>query len=174
MTGELISLFDQNTASAIEGRWRTTSPQVRRSRRRRAGRSRLATTAYHGLPGAIVAKIAPNTEADPVAILTQLLVCCGALIGRGAHFQVEATLHHPNQFLLVLIGDRVEQGPQGQLIRSRHQAADRSRSQLPVPARHRPLQWGRAGLDAARPATDRTPAPGQATARRSSPSSRPC
>jgi hypothetical protein len=60
--------------------------------------------AFHGLPGAIVQKIAPNTEADPVAILTQLLVCCGALIGRGAYFQVEATLHYPNQFLL-LIGD---------------------------------------------------------------------
>ena len=44
--------------------------------------------AYHGLPGAIVTKIAPHTEADPVAILAQLLVCCGALIGRGAHFQV--------------------------------------------------------------------------------------
>jgi hypothetical protein len=60
--------------------------------------------AYHGLPGAIVHQIAPHTEADPVAILTQLLVACGALIGRGAHFQVEATRHHPNQFLL-LIGD---------------------------------------------------------------------
>ncbi|HYB31041.1 MAG TPA: hypothetical protein VEF89_30900 [Solirubrobacteraceae bacterium] len=59
---------------------------------------------YHGLPGAIVAQIAPHTEADPVAILTQLLVACGALIGRGAHFRVEATLHHPNEFLL-LIGD---------------------------------------------------------------------
>jgi len=60
--------------------------------------------AYHGLPGAIVHKIAPHTEADPVAILTQLLVCCGALIGRDAHFQIEATLHHPNEFA-ILIGD---------------------------------------------------------------------
>lgn len=60
--------------------------------------------AYHGLPGAIVAKIAPHTEADPIAILTQLLVCCGALIGRDAFFQVEATQHHPNEFV-VLVGD---------------------------------------------------------------------
>jgi hypothetical protein len=60
--------------------------------------------AYHGLPGAIVAKIAPHTEADPAAILTQLLVCCGALIGRDAYFQVEATRHHPNEFV-VLVGD---------------------------------------------------------------------
>ena len=60
--------------------------------------------AYHGLPGAIVQKIAPHTEADPVAILTQLLVACGALIGRGAHFRIEATLHHPHEFV-VLVGD---------------------------------------------------------------------
>ena len=60
--------------------------------------------AYHGLPGAIVEKIAPHTEADPVAILTQLLIAAGALIGRAAHFQIEATRHHPNEFL-VLVGD---------------------------------------------------------------------
>jgi hypothetical protein len=60
--------------------------------------------AYHGLPGAIVEKIAPHTEADPVAILTQLLIAAGALIGRDAFFQIEATRHHPNEFL-VLVGD---------------------------------------------------------------------
>jgi len=60
--------------------------------------------AYHGLPGQIVNRIAPHTEADPAAILTQLLVCCGALIGPGAFYQVEATKHHPNEFV-VLVGD---------------------------------------------------------------------
>ena len=60
--------------------------------------------AYHGLPGQIVTRIAPHTEADPAAILVQLLVCCGALIGRDAYFQVEATRHHPNEFV-VLVGD---------------------------------------------------------------------
>src|SRR6202522_2544361 len=60
--------------------------------------------AYHGLPGEIVAQLAPHTEADPVAILTQLLVAFGAAVGRGAFFQVEATRHHPNQFLL-LVGE---------------------------------------------------------------------
>jgi hypothetical protein len=59
---------------------------------------------YHGLAGEIVNRIAPETEADPVAILSQLLVAFGAAAGRGAWFQVEATLHHPNEFL-VLIGD---------------------------------------------------------------------
>ena len=61
-------------------------------------------TVYHGLAGEIVQTIAPETEADPVAILSQLLVASGAAVGRGAFFQVEATRHHPNEFL-VLIGD---------------------------------------------------------------------
>jgi hypothetical protein len=61
-------------------------------------------TVYHGLVGEIVNTIAPETEADPVAILSQLLVAFGAATGRGAWFGVEATRHHPNEFL-VLIGD---------------------------------------------------------------------
>ena len=88
MTGEPISLFDQPspadrpaaiTLPPAPAGWPAPPDPV----------------AYHGLSGAIVAKIAPNTEADPAAILTQLLVCCGALIGRDAYFQVEATRHHP-------------------------------------------------------------------------------
>jgi len=63
-----------------------------------------AAVVYHELIGEIVARIAPQTEADPVAILTQLLVAFGAAVGRGAFFQVEATRHHPNEFML-LIGD---------------------------------------------------------------------
>jgi hypothetical protein len=60
--------------------------------------------AYHGLAGEIVHRLAPHTEADPVAILSQLLVAFGAATGRGGFFQVEATRHHPNEFML-LVGD---------------------------------------------------------------------
>ncbi len=60
--------------------------------------------AYQGLAGAVVEAIAPHTEADPVAILAQLLVAAGSAIGRGAHVAVEATRHHPNEFV-VLVGD---------------------------------------------------------------------
>jgi hypothetical protein len=63
-----------------------------------------AQAVYHELLGEIVGRIAPHTEADPVAILTQLLVSFGAAIGRGAWFSVEATRHHPNEFML-LCGD---------------------------------------------------------------------
>ncbi|MHB1539130.1 MAG: YfjI family protein [Solirubrobacteraceae bacterium] len=59
---------------------------------------------YHGLAGEIVGRIAPHTEADPVAILSQLLIGFGAAVGRGAWFQVEATRHHPNEFL-ILVGE---------------------------------------------------------------------
>ncbi|HUL46767.1 MAG TPA: hypothetical protein VLV25_06690 [Steroidobacteraceae bacterium] len=60
--------------------------------------------AYHGLLGEIVRRLEPETEADPVAIIAQLLVAFGAAVGRGAYFQVEATRHHPQEFLL-LVGD---------------------------------------------------------------------
>jgi hypothetical protein len=97
MTSQVISLFDQPTGAGRPwalplppppADWPAPPDQI----------------AYHGLPGQVVQKIAPHTEADPAAILTQLLVCCGALIGRDAYFQVEATRHHPNEFL-VLVGD---------------------------------------------------------------------
>jgi hypothetical protein len=101
MTGELISLFDPSQPQPDPA---TGQPAGITLPAPAGWPAPPADAAFHGLPGAIVAKIAPNTEADPTAILTQLLVGCGALIGRGAYFQVEATLHHPNQFLL-LIGD---------------------------------------------------------------------
>jgi hypothetical protein len=63
-----------------------------------------AGAAFGGLVGQITEAIAPHTEADPVAILSQLLVAFGAAAGRGAWFQVEATRHYPNQFLL-LVGE---------------------------------------------------------------------
>jgi hypothetical protein len=98
MTGELISLLDQPQPAPAGPRALAVPPPPA------DWPAPPEPVGYHGLPGAIVQKIAPHTEADPAAILTQLLVCCGALIGRDAHFQVEATRHHPNEFV-VLIGD---------------------------------------------------------------------
>lgn len=60
--------------------------------------------AWSGMAATIVETVAPHTEADPVAILAQLLVGAGALVGRGAWLQIEATRHHPNEFV-VLVGD---------------------------------------------------------------------
>ncbi|MGH2842648.1 MAG: DUF3987 domain-containing protein [Solirubrobacteraceae bacterium] len=99
MTGKVVSLFDDAA----------NQPPVSRQR----GAMLPAPTgwpappgagAYHGLLGEIVKRLEPETEADPVAILTQLLVAFGTAVGRGAFFQVEATLHYPHEFLL-LVGE---------------------------------------------------------------------
>lgn len=101
MTGELISRSGQNTPPSDPATGQPASITLTAP----AGWPEPpGPDAFHGLPGAIVEKIAPHTEADPIAVLTQLLVCCGALIGRGAHFQVEATVHHPHEFV-ILMGD---------------------------------------------------------------------
>lgn len=57
-----------------------------------------------GLLGELVRTIRPHTEADPFAIVLQCLVMIGSMIGRTAHWVVEATRHGLNEFL-VLVGD---------------------------------------------------------------------
>ena len=56
----------------------------------------LAPDALSGLAGEIVTTIAPQSEADPVALLIQFLAYFGVLIGRNAYYQVEATKHYAN------------------------------------------------------------------------------
>lgn len=64
----------------------------------------IADEAYYGLAGEIVKAIEPHTEADPVALLIQLLVAFGNVVGRNAHYLVESTPHHLNLFT-VLVGE---------------------------------------------------------------------
>lgn len=97
MSSQVVSLFDQSPSAGQRRALALPPPPA-------DWPAPPDPVAHHGLPGQVVAKIAPHTEADPAAILTQLLVCCGALIGRDAHFLVEATRHHPNEFV-VLVGD---------------------------------------------------------------------
>jgi hypothetical protein len=59
--------------------------------------------AFHGLAGEIIRVIEPHSEADPVALLIQLLVAFGSAAGRRAHFRVEAD-RHPTNLFAVLIG----------------------------------------------------------------------
>ena len=59
--------------------------------------------AYQGLVGEIVRMIEPHTEADPVALLVQILVAFGNAVGRGPHFIAEADRHATNSFA-VLVG----------------------------------------------------------------------
>ncbi len=63
----------------------------------------LDPEAYYGLAGEIVRLIEPETESDPVAVLIQILVMFGSMVGRSAHFVVEGTRHYANLFA-VLVG----------------------------------------------------------------------
>jgi hypothetical protein len=62
------------------------------------------SAAYSGLPGEIVRTIEPESEADPVALLIQLVIAYGNAIGRRAHVAVGAARHHTNEFG-VLVGE---------------------------------------------------------------------
>ena len=64
----------------------------------------LGEAAYHGIIGEVVRTIEPESEADPVAILIQLIVAVGNMIGRQAYYQVESDRHHPNLFAAA-VGD---------------------------------------------------------------------
>jgi hypothetical protein len=64
----------------------------------------LHDDAYHGLAGAIVKAIGPETEADDVGVLLSLLACVGNAIGRGTSFGVGTERHHANLFVC-LCGD---------------------------------------------------------------------
>src|SRR5690348_8013142 len=59
--------------------------------------------AYHGLVGEIIETIEPHSEADPIAILVQLLAAAGNIIGRHCYYQIESDRHHANLFA-VLVG----------------------------------------------------------------------
>lgn len=63
----------------------------------------LAPEALSGLAGEVVGSLAPYSEADPAAILVNLLVGFGAAVGRGPHFMVGATRHGAN-LSAVLVG----------------------------------------------------------------------
>ena len=63
----------------------------------------IREAAFHGPAGEFVLRTEPHTEADPVALLAQFLVCFGVAAGRRVSYTVEATAHHLNEFA-VLVG----------------------------------------------------------------------
>jgi hypothetical protein len=63
----------------------------------------IAESALHGPAGEFVQLIEPHTEADPIALLVQFLTSFGVAAGRHAHLRIEASLHYPNEFC-VLVG----------------------------------------------------------------------
>jgi hypothetical protein len=86
-----------------------------------------AEEAFHGLAGKIVRAIEPASEADPAALLVQVLVAFGNAAGRGAHFAVEGDRHHGNEFA-VLVGksSKARKGTSWGRVESVMQEADRA------------------------------------------------
>jgi hypothetical protein len=62
----------------------------------------LDEAALYGLAGEVVRAIEPSTEADLVAILAQILIYFGNVVGRSAYFAVEASRHFTNLFANLL------------------------------------------------------------------------
>lgn len=62
----------------------------------------LAPQAFHGIAGEIVHTIEPHTEADPAALLLQLLCAFGSLVGRGPHVVADGSRHGTNLFVAVV------------------------------------------------------------------------
>ena len=62
-----------------------------------------AEAVFHGPAGEFVLRTAPHTESHPMALLSQFLVAFGTATGANAHYAVEASHHHSNEFI-VLVG----------------------------------------------------------------------
>jgi hypothetical protein len=72
----------------------------------------LDPAAYHGIAGEIVTEIAPQTEADPIALLVSILAAAGAMIGDGPHVMIGAG-KHPARIWPLIIG-RTASGRKGE------------------------------------------------------------
>lgn len=71
--------------------------------RRAPSLPRIAEQAWHGPVGEAVRRIAPATEADPVAVLVQTLALFGAMVGNGP-FVVIGGKRHPAQLWPLIVG----------------------------------------------------------------------
>src|ERR1044072_2617383 len=63
--------------------------------------SPLKPIAYYGLAGNIVRLIEPHSEADPVALLSQIIVAFGSANGCTVQFVEEADKHYLNLFAVM-------------------------------------------------------------------------
>ena len=64
----------------------------------------LDKAAFHGLVGEFARIVEPQTEADPAALVAQLIVGFGSVVGRTAYVPIEADRHFANEFMC-LVGE---------------------------------------------------------------------
>ena len=85
---------------------------------------KLHADTLHGLAGAIVKAVAPESEADPAGILLTLLAAFGNAVGKGPHFSMNAGVHHTNLFV-ALVGDSASgKGQAWSVVQRLMEAAD--------------------------------------------------
>lgn len=86
---------------------------------------RLHTVAYSGLAGEVVKVLAPDTEADPAALLVTFLAAFGSAVGPGPHAEVGAA-SHPARLNVLIVGDtsRARKGTTWWEVRRLMAAAD--------------------------------------------------
>jgi len=90
---ELEEIFGWRVVFTVGGKnWRASEPHNKPW-------PELDSTSLYGLPGDVVRAFEPHTEADPVAVLANLLCAFGSVIGRGAFARVGATEHHLKLFV---------------------------------------------------------------------------
>lgn len=85
----------------------------------------LDDSAKHGIVGEVVDAIAPETEADPAALLISLLVAAGSCIGSGPHVIADGA-RHPARLFAVLVGQssKARKGTSWSRVRQVMEAAD--------------------------------------------------
>jgi len=90
----------------------------------------LGDDAYYGIAGEITRTIEPHSEADPVAILIQMLAMAGNMVGRSAYYQVESSRHYPNIFAN-MVGDtsKARKGTSFDRVRAVMEVAEQSWTQ---------------------------------------------
>jgi hypothetical protein len=62
----------------------------------------MGEASYYGLAGRIVRKIEPHSEADPAALLVQLLVAVGNIVGRDAYADADGAKHRCNLYTVIV------------------------------------------------------------------------
>jgi hypothetical protein len=86
----------------------------------------MAPAAYHdGLVSEIISTLAPETEADPVALLLQFLVSFGNILGRKPFFYTGAKRHYPVLYALIVGATaKARKGTSAEVIRRVFEVAD--------------------------------------------------
>jgi len=85
----------------------------------------MGEDAFQGLAGEFVHRLAPHTEADPVALLLDVLTSFGNAVGNGVYAEAEATKHPANLFAaLVGLTSKGRKGTSRGHVQSFFYAAD--------------------------------------------------